>query len=153
MSKNYDVRTIREALEKALQRNNYNNDIKDDVHQALAALSRLEESAGEPVAWYVERVAPGKRDNGARIGPFFNKRQAEDFCDSIHVMRPLYAHPPSPGPVELSDADIERIAQKVWEQCGWDGDVGCSEGTLLMSAIHHITKHYTLYPKQLPVTR
>lgn len=109
MSKNYDVRTIREALEKALQRNNYNNDIKDDVHQALAALSRLEESAGEPVAWYVER--------------------------------------------ELSDADIERIAQKVWEQCGWDGDVGCSEGTLLMSAIHHITKHYTLYPKQLPVTR
>jgi hypothetical protein len=44
-----------------------------------------------PVAWYVERHAPGKRDHGMKLGPFWKKEAAEEWVDDRHHLKPLYA--------------------------------------------------------------
>ena len=48
-----------------------------------------------PVAWYVERVAPGKRDHGMKLGPWWKREQAEEWVDDRHELHALYAHPPA----------------------------------------------------------
>ena len=54
-----------------------------------------------PVAWYVERVAPGMRDHGRRQGPYWSKDIAESYVDEWHVLRALYAMPDAqPKPAE-----------------------------------------------------
>lgn len=42
-------------------------------------------------AWYVERVAPGMRDHGMKLGPWFKKSEAEQWVDDRHVLRELVA--------------------------------------------------------------
>jgi hypothetical protein len=43
-----------------------------------------------PIAWYVKRIAPGKKDHGAKMGPFFSEREAKEWIDENHVIVPLY---------------------------------------------------------------
>ncbi len=45
----------------------------------------------EVTAWYVERVAPGRRDHGMKLGPWFKKSEAEQWVDDRHVLRELVA--------------------------------------------------------------
>lgn len=63
---------------------------------AAALLRQWPDAA--PVAWYVERVAPGKRDNGMRLGPFWKLEDAQEWCDERHELRELYAAPPAAQP-------------------------------------------------------
>ena len=44
----------------------------------------------QPVAWYVERRAPGYGDDGVKSGPWWSKNAAKRFADDHHVLRPLY---------------------------------------------------------------
>ena len=44
----------------------------------------------QPVAWYVERRAPGYGDDGVKSGPWWSKNEAKRFADDHHVLRPLY---------------------------------------------------------------
>ena len=43
-----------------------------------------------PRAWYVERVAPGMRDHGMKLGPWWKQEQAEEWADDRHQLRTLY---------------------------------------------------------------
>ena len=67
------------------------------------------EPVTEPVAWYVERIAPGKRDHGRRLGPWFSREAAEEWVDDVHVLRTLYAATPR-EPVRLTRVAIDDIA-------------------------------------------
>lgn len=69
----------------------------------------------EPVAFYVQRVAPGKRDDGMRLGPWWRKEDAEEWADERHVLRELHAHP---APAEPTAACVEamRMALEFCEQ-------------------------------------
>jgi hypothetical protein len=46
----------------------------------------------------------------------------------------------------LTDDEIERVAQAVWTSQGWDGEVGCSEGNLLIASIRYIRDNGYLAP-------
>lgn len=48
----------------------------------------------EPVAWLVRRNAKGKRDDGMRLGLFWNKEDAKDWVCSSHTLHALYTAPP-----------------------------------------------------------
>jgi hypothetical protein len=75
------------------------SDARHDSPQAnetpppVAATPAPQEPA-EPVAWYVQRHAPGKRDHGTRLGPFWKKADAEEWVDDRHVLKELYATQP-----------------------------------------------------------
>lgn len=56
----------------------------------------------QPVAWYVERRAPGYGDDGVKSGPWWSKNAAKRFADDHHVLRPLYAAP-------QPHADVPRL--------------------------------------------
>lgn len=62
----------------------------------------------EPVAFYVQRVAPGKRDDGMRLGPWWRKEDAEEWVDERHVLRELHAHP---APAEPTAACVEAMRE------------------------------------------
>ena len=47
----------------------------------------------EPVAYYVERHAPGMRDHSTKLGPFWKREDAEGWLDEHHQMHALYTHP------------------------------------------------------------
>lgn len=65
----------------------------------------------QPVAWYVERRAPGYGDDGVKSGPWWSKNEAKRFADDHHVLRPLYAAPQPPGDVPpMTDEDFVKIA-------------------------------------------
>ena len=49
----------------------------------------------KPAAWYVERVAPGKKDDGAKLALSFKKEEAEEWVDEKHVLRMLYEKVPN----------------------------------------------------------
>lgn len=55
----------------------------------LAAESASRDTEKEPVAWYVKRVAPGMRDDGTKLGPWFKKSDAEEWVDENHILCPL----------------------------------------------------------------
>ena len=57
----------------------------------------------QPVAWYVERRAPGYGDDGVKSGPWWSKNAAKRFADDHHVLRPLYPADPQPH------ADVPRL--------------------------------------------
>lgn len=44
----------------------------------------------KPVAWYIRRNAPGKHDDGRRMGPFWKEADADDWVDENHTKHPLY---------------------------------------------------------------
>jgi hypothetical protein len=44
----------------------------------------------KPVAYYCKRVAPGKRDDGVKYGPYFKLEDAEFWSDENHIIVPLY---------------------------------------------------------------
>lgn len=137
-----DLSTIREILQKALRRNNYNNGgIKDDVRQALAALSHLKASAGEPVeVGQCDYRKKGCINDGITIN-------GKWVCKN-HIPSP------SPAPVELSAEDMYRLAREVFPpDTTNDGEPWYTDRQSTMNigakkVIRHITKHYTLYPKQ-----
>ena len=77
-----------------------------DLEDALDA-----EPDAQPVAWYVERRAPGYGDDGVKSGPWWSKNEAKRFADDHHVLRPLYAAPQPPGDVPpMTDEDFVKIA-------------------------------------------
>lgn len=43
----------------------------------------------QPIAWYIKRVAPGMRDDGRKLGPWFKKSDAEEWVDDNHILCPL----------------------------------------------------------------
>lgn len=43
-----------------------------------------------PAAWYLQRVAPGRRDHGMKIGPFWKLQVAQELEDRDHKILPLY---------------------------------------------------------------
>ncbi len=57
--------------------------------RANAASALPKQSMPEPVAWYVKRHAPGKRDDGMRLGPFWKRDDAEQWVDDRHVLYAL----------------------------------------------------------------
>lgn len=66
----------------------------------------------EPVAWYVERHAPGRRDHGMKLGPFWKRKDAEEWLDDNHRLRSLYAGQPPQGeqePVAWAEEIIEYL--------------------------------------------
>ena len=69
----------------------------------------------EPVAWYVERHAPGRRDHGMKLGPFWKRKDAEEWLDDNHRLRSLYAGQPPQGEQEpvgfVRQIDINHIAK------------------------------------------
>lgn len=132
----------------------YLNEIHD---MALAALSRLEASAGEPVAWVAVIRYPDGDDSMAyastREGAVQMGRERTRLVGTVVRVTPLYAHPsPSPAPVELSEADIERMArgggvpQPTVEAVEFGHGYAWEQGVI--DTLRHITKHYTLTPKQ-----
>jgi len=44
----------------------------------------------EPTAYYVQRIAPGSKDDGARMCLTFKKEEAEEWVDEIHTLKALY---------------------------------------------------------------
>jgi len=66
---------------------------KADLQALLSACT------GEAVAWYVECVAPGMKDHGTRVGPFFKREEAGDWVNPHYGMelRVLFAAPPRSG--------------------------------------------------------
>lgn len=88
-------------------------DALDALREALAA------PEPEPVAWYVERVHPGKRDHGMKLGLFWRLEEAQGWCDANHELRCLYPAPPAaPAPaapvVPLTDEQINEIASALF---------------------------------------
>lgn len=64
----------------------------------------------QPVAWYVERRAPGYGDDGVKSGPWWSKNEAKRFADDHHVLRPLYAAPQPPADVPLmTEGDCDSL--------------------------------------------
>ena len=64
----------------------------DALDSAIAAVEAcLAQPEPEPVAWCVERVAPGMRDNGVRIGPWWRREDADAWADYEHKVVALYA--------------------------------------------------------------
>lgn len=58
--------------------------------QSLPAVAGQVEFGVRPRAWYVERIAPGKRDNGMKLGPWWKQEQAEEWADDRHELKTLY---------------------------------------------------------------
>lgn len=132
-----DKDTLRAALEGELgwlserHRNHQTDDyIKADIavrigrlRAAIALLDKEAEQEGEPVAWYIERVVPGKRDNGVKMGPFFDKEEADELADECHLIRPLYAHP--------KEVSVEKIMEVVneWVIRHYDTDASANSLT------------------------
>ena len=84
-----------------------------DLEAALAA-----EPDAQPVAWYVERRAPGYGDDGVKSGPWWSKNEAKRFADDHHVLRPLYAAPQPPADEVAEPA--QPVAWRSWTgQCGY----------------------------------
>ena len=46
------------------------------------------------------------------------------------------------APKVFTDEEIERIAQHVWTAQGWDGEVGCAEGNLLIAGLRYARDNY-----------
>ncbi len=44
----------------------------------------------KPAAYFIQRIAPGRRDDGVRMGLTFRKEEAEEFVDDIHTLKVLY---------------------------------------------------------------
>ena len=95
-----------------------------DTIAALAALAEFDASLtdptnisvhqtaepAQPVAWYVERRAPGYGDDGVKSGPWWSKNEAKRFADDHHVLRPLYAAPQPPADVPLmTEGDCDSL--------------------------------------------
>ncbi len=57
-------------------------------HRLVAELAKQ-----RPVAWFVRRNAPGWRDNGMRLGPFWKKEEAEEWLNDQHTLHELFAAP------------------------------------------------------------
>lgn len=86
----------------------------------------------EPVAWFVRRNAPGKRDDGMRLGPFWKKEDAEDWVDDRHILHALYATP-QPTPQEAWDAARYRWLKNYG--CWLNPDKFAKAGRVLDDAI------------------
>lgn len=95
----------------------------DDVWKRAAYLTmfragRAATAQAQPAAWFVQRVAPGRRDHGMRLGPWWRLQDAEDWVDDRHELHPLYAgSPPAVGAEPLSpDALADKC--EAWLQSG-----------------------------------
>ena len=62
----------------------------DVVGLAVEAINSLKPIDRKPVAWYVRRNAPGMRDDGRKMGPFWRESDADDWVDENHTKHPLY---------------------------------------------------------------
>lgn len=61
----------------------------------------------EALAFYVERVAPGMRDDGAKIGLWWKRNAAEEWVDDRHVLRELVSR----EVVAKKDAAIKELRE------------------------------------------
>lgn len=58
-------------------------------------------------AWTVVRVAPGLRDDGAKIGPFFKEEEADEWVDENHKKVLLKE-------VEFSEVHHPSVPEEEW---------------------------------------
>lgn len=74
----------------------------DEMSRATPGNAVTAKQPRDPFAWYVERVAPGRRDHGLKLGPFWKREQAEEWVDERHVLKPLFDGAEPDGDVNLS---------------------------------------------------
>jgi len=81
-----------------------------DIVQRLreASQGREEWRVADPVAWLHICVKPGRREVYATVDPDDNKWWPADQWTS-HTVHPLYAAPPAPAAVPLTDEQIDDI--------------------------------------------
>ena len=70
----------------------------------------------QPVAWYVERRAPGYGDDGVKSGPWWSKNAAKRFADDHHVLRPLYPADAIREAVLAEREAISKFCADVYEE-------------------------------------
>ena len=75
-----------------------------EANDALHTALEQPQVEPEPVAYYVERHAPGMRDHSTKLGPFWKREDAEGWLDEHHQMHALYTHPQPRKP--LTDEEI-----------------------------------------------
>jgi hypothetical protein len=86
-----------------------------DAEGAFAAgwQAALAEPVQEVVAWFVMRQAPGYRDHGMKLGPFWKRSDAEEWLDDRHTLHPLCAPSLRPAePVQEHFRDATKMVQE-----------------------------------------
>lgn len=95
----------------------YSINMRLPARVCVAMCQRFAKMEQEPVAWYVRRHAPGKRDHGTRLGPFFRRDKAERWLDDNHHLHALYTNP-QPKREPLANEQIDAIAHKLADSVG-----------------------------------
>lgn len=93
--------------------------------QVVAAVGSPLEPTVRPRAWYVERVAPGKRDNGMKLGPWWKREQAEEWADDRHELRTLYDQTTLDAALNLWPRDCRLCANFTTQAGGCVSVVQC----------------------------
>lgn len=118
---------LRQAIEQAEQDWSIEEAALASLREHITEIKRLrnaleQSESQEPVAWYVELVAPEKSASGVQRGLFLTLEEAEIWVNDPRDLVPLYAAPPKQDqPTDLNDPvgyadkhDLERDGHDFW---------------------------------------
>lgn len=117
----------------------------DRIDRALAILKAMEEQAQ---GWYCCHCERGVDSSEVTF------HEQHEACGRVITNDKPPKHPAPSAAVELSEQDIVRIAREVFppdttnDGEPWYTDRQSTLNIGAKEAFRHITKHYTLYPKQ-----
>lgn len=109
-------------------------------------------------AWTVVRVAPGLRDDGAKIGPFFKEEEADEWVDENHKKVLLKEvefaevhHPSVPEEewikwVDGTDSEFSMLVTKCCGKNPWVPPWGVSKAYFDKDWKYHTTKSKWVCP-------
>ena len=109
--------------------------------EAAAELVRLYEENGllkevlknsndkdqKPMAWYVKRSAPGRRDHGMKLGPFWKIEDAQEWVDENHTLHEMYDAPPDTPVPTVAEVNVTDEMAYSFHRALSDSSLGANE--------------------------